>query len=159
MKILALDQSTNVNGYSIWNNDELSAFGHFKSQGEKSILKMEDIYLQIKELIKNNAPDYVVIEGVQFQKNYKVYSILSQLQGMLFSLFFQEDTPFFVVEPTSWKSFSKLNLKNKREEQKKEAIETVKNLFGKVVTEDEADAILLGRYACSFVKEIKDEKN
>lgn len=155
MKILALDQSTNVNGYSIWENAQLKDFGHFKTEDKDKVLKMADVGTAVKELINKHSPDYAIIEGVQFQKNYKVYSTLSQLQGFLFAIFMQVEQPFIVIEPTSWKSFSEINLRNKREAQKAEAIQIVKTLFGEDVTEDEADAILMGRYAYNFVEEIK----
>ena len=76
MKIICLDQSTKVTGYSIWKNKELHSYGTLDAdpKEKKPIERMYQMYFKIKELIDDIKPDFVVIEGVQFQNNYKTYS-------------------------------------------------------------------------------------
>lgn len=154
MKILALDQATKTTGYSVWNDDTLLKHGVIEVGNNKfdTITRMIELQKKIEEILISEEINSVAIEGVQYQQNQKVYSTLSQLQGVLFSLFFFQKKPFFIIEPSSWKSFAQIKSR-KRKEQKLEAIKIVKERYMEDVTEDEADAILLGSYAVTFIKE------
>lgn len=116
---------------------------------------MRKMYFAVKQIIDIEKPDFVVIEAVQYQKNMRVFSQLSQLQGVLFSLFFELDIGFTIIEATAWKSFCKIS-GQKREEQKANTIQMVKDTYGIEVTEDEADAIGIGRWAVNnILKEVE----
>lgn len=104
---------------------------------------MYNMYFEVKELIDIVKPEYVCLEAVQFQNNYNTYSQLSQLQGVIFSILFEEDLPFVLIEPTAWRKFCKITGK-KRIEQKASTIQFVKENYGRDVTEDEADSIGIG---------------
>lgn len=145
IRILALDQSTKITGYSVWYDKKLIHYGTVNSNIEENnpLDRMYNMYFEVKELIDIVKPEYVCLEAVQFQNNYNTYSQLSQLQGVIFSILFEEDLPFVLIEPTAWRKFCKITGK-KRIEQKASTIQFVKENYGRDVTEDEADSIGIG---------------
>lgn len=153
MKILCLDQATQLSGYSIWIDKKLITYGVLEvDPKEKNIIErmklMSDLVIQLIQLEK---PNYIVIEDTQLQNNTKTYQQLSQFQGVLMAYFFNIDIGFTVVKPSEWKSYCKIKGR-KREEQKKNTIAFVKDRFGFDVSEDEADAIGIGVWAMSQIK-------
>lgn len=72
---------------------------------------------------------------------------LAQLQGALVIAVKEElNTDPELILASTWKSFNKIKGRG-RVEQKRNAQERVKELFDIKVTQDEADAILIGRNA------------
>ena len=154
MRVLCLDQATKVSGYSVWDNGKLVKYGHISSDVRENnpFLRMRIMGNKIVELLKKYSPDYVGIEGVVFQRNYCTYSQLSQMQGVIFEILFENEIDFTVIEASAWKSFCGIKGK-KRVEQKLNTIKMVKEKFGLDVTEDEADAIGIGMAVCNRVEE------
>jgi Holliday junction resolvasome RuvABC endonuclease subunit len=146
MRILSLDQSTTITGFSIWEDKILATYGTITSKEKDIIERLSEIYSEIKSLIQQHRPDFVVLEGVQFQSNQKTYNQLSQLQGVIFSILFEEDIGFCIVEPSVWRKYSDIKGR-KRVEQKLSAIDKVKQQFSLDVNEDVAESILIGVWA------------
>ena len=115
------------------------------------------MYFLIRDLLRQRSPDFVVLEGVQFQNNYKTYSQLSQMQGIVFSILFELDIGFCIIEPNSWRKFVDVKGR-KRVEQKAAAIEKVKEVFGIDAEEDVAEAICIGLWGVNNVGK-KEGKN
>lgn len=148
IKILAIDQSTKISGYSVWKNKKLIEYGFLETNKKEDnpIERMKQMYDEFLLLIDKIKPDFVVFEDTQFQNNYSTYKILSQLQGVLMAILFERGIGFQIIQPTAWKSAT--NVKGrKRIEQKSSAIQTVKSKYNLNVSEDEADAILIGTWA------------
>lgn len=148
MRFCCLDQSTKITGYSIWDDGKLINYGTVSAPEDlEPIDRICVMYEKVKALIDEVNPDYVCIEDTQFQKNQNVYKRLSQMQGLVFAILVDKDIGFCIVEPSSWKSYAGIKSR-KREEQKKETIEFVKNEYKiKKPTEDEADSIAIGHWA------------
>lgn len=108
------------------------------------------MYDNIKRCLEKNNPDFVVFENVQFQKNYGTFQQLSQLQGLIMALLFERNIAFQYIEATAWRAFCGIKGR-KRVEQKVNAIQMVKDKFNLSVSEDEADAILLGNFAVNKI--------
>jgi Holliday junction resolvasome RuvABC endonuclease subunit len=115
------------------------------------IERMRQMYIMIKSATEEIKPDFVVLEGVQFQQNYRTYSQLSQLQGVLFSILFELDIGFVICESTAWKKHIGVQGR-KRDEQKLSTIQIIKERFGIVAEEDIADAIGLGCWSVDNIK-------
>lgn len=152
IRILALDQSTKITGFSVWENKKLVGYGLLNSNVKENnpLERMRIMGDLISEKIEELQPNVVIIEGVQFQNNYRTYSQLSQMQGVIFNILFTRDIAFRLIEPTAWKSYSKIKGK-KRVEQKENTILMVRNKFGINVSEDEADAIGIGIWAINNI--------
>lgn len=91
---------------------------------------------------KYGSFDIVVIEELKVLKNQKVLAMLGIIQGMVIRECFNSQVEF--IPPTMWRKPYGLN--GKREEAKKKAIQYCKDKGVEVNTDDEAEAILLGKY-------------
>lgn len=153
IKILNLDQSTKITGYSIFIDDNLDTYGLLKSnEKEKNpIERMKEMNDKLIALIKNVNPDYIVFEQVQFQNNYGTFQQLSQLQGVIMAYLFKINIGFNLIEPTAWKSCCGIKGR-KRIEQKANTQKFVKEKYKVDVSEDEADAIGIGYWAIHNLK-------
>lgn len=149
--VLALDQSTTSTGFAVFMDSNLKKSGYFKPQGElfQRINKTKEY---IKELIQNNDIDYVFIEDIQYQKNQRTYKILANLQGVIINLLLELNVKFEIIPPSRWKSWNGIKGR-KREQQKRNTIKKVKEIYGKEALEDEADAICLGLYALHLLEQ------
>lgn len=99
-------------------------------------------------------PDEVVFEDIQLQKfdsedeqeSVLTYKKLAHLQGVLVNYVFEINLPFRIVPPATWRKYSEIKGKY-RTDKKKNAQLKIKKLYDVNVTQDEADAILIGRWA------------
>lgn len=150
-----MDQATKISGYSIFEDKNLITYGILEvDQKEKNYVeRIKQMNGKIIQLINDNNPDFVVFEDVQFQRNYQTYQFLSQLQGVIMANLFDLNLGFQIIEPSGWKSFCGIKGK-KREEQKKNTQEFVKNKYGIDVSEDEADAIGIGIWAINKIRTV-----
>ena len=152
MIVLALDQSTKHTGYSLFDGDMLVRSGVLDVGKELPIYeRMNRMRRMITDLIRQLNPDMLVFEQVQYQSNQKVYSQLSQLQGFVMCVAFDENLPFYIVEPVVWKSYAKIHGR-KRAEQKADTVAKAEELFHVGVSEDEADAIFIGYWAANNIE-------
>jgi len=150
--ILSFDQSTKITGYSLFSNSKLIYYGTLQSDlcEKNPIERMKQMYENIKECIIKHNPDFVVFEDTQFQNNFSTFQQLSQMQGILLALLFEKNIGFLIIQPTAWKSFCGVKGK-KRQQQKDSAIQIVRDKFNLSVSEDEADAILIGFWAINKI--------
>lgn len=154
-KILTLDQSTKITGYSIFKNKKLDTYGLLNANADEKnpIERMKEMNDKIIALIENVKPDYIVFEQVQFQNNYGTFQQLSRLQGIIMAYLFHIDIGFNLIEPTAWKSCCGIKGR-KRVEQKANTQKFVLEKYNVDVSEDEADAIGIGYWAISNLKTI-----
>lgn len=74
------------------------------------------------------------------------YKKLAHLQGVLANYFYEKGIKFRVAAPATWRTHS--DVKGRfRNDKKKNAQLKVKKFYDISVSEDEADAILIGRWA------------
>ena len=144
-----LDQSTKKSGYSVWRNNKLIDHGVLDSNiKENDYLKRIQVMSGLIEtLVDKYKPNYVVIEGVQYQSNQNTYHQLSVNQGAIIKMLFDRSIEFSIVPVNTWRSYNEIKGNKKREEQKLAAIALVKKLYDIDATDDECEAILIGRYA------------
>lgn len=151
MNWISIDQATRKTGIAYWKDNELVKVGLI-SKNEKDFGKRLN---QIKESIFNEIISFqaekIVIEGIQLESiedqskdiSVETFRKLAMLQGILISLFVELGVQYEIIPPSVWKS--KVNIfYNKRKDQKKAAIRVVKELLNLDVSEDIADAILIG---------------
>lgn len=168
MNILALDQSTIITGYALFNNEsgQLIDHGSIKFSKNKNsnpierILKLSNWF---DEYLLNNEVDFVVMEDIQLQNEAKykqeekyiqtheepsavsipTFKVLSKLMGVLEVSCVAYDIKYKIIKPTEWRHI--LNIKGSiREELKQKSIEYVKNNFNIELQVDEAEAICIG---------------
>ena len=148
MIILALDQATVNTAYSVWVNSKLITHGKVtadeKIKDYRRSLQMVDL---VMEKVDEYKPDLVVLEGAFSNGNIKTFGMLSCLRGMTMERLKDEGYKFEIVEPITWKSFSKI--KGKRPEQKKQSVFLAEKTFGIELFNDDdiADSINIGCWA------------
>lgn len=145
-----------MTGFSLWNKGELIEYGSLVAdKKEKDIMeRMSQMYFKIKDLLEKSKPDFVVLEGVQYQNSFKTLMQLSQLQGIIISLLFERNIGYVLIEPTAWKAFMKITGR-KRVDQKASAIQKVKELFNIDAEEDVAEAVLIGSWGVASIYQTK----
>jgi Holliday junction resolvasome RuvABC endonuclease subunit len=155
-KILALDQSTRITGWSIITEKGIKSHGKLVVSDTNAPIqeRFEEMFNLISELIDKTKPAFVVFEGTQYQNNAGAFGSLSKLQGLIMALLFLRNIGYFIVEPTCWKSYCHIEGR-RREQQKSNTKKFVAEKYGLIVSEDEADAIGIATWA---INNIKSEK-
>lgn len=149
VNLIAFDQSTTATGWAVMemSSAKIVGYGVIRPTGVTN----ERIRITIKKcmtLCKKFDVAFVYIEGIQVQRNPKVYEILAKLEGTLEICL--EEKGYFVniVKAAEWRK--RVGIKNrKRAEVKAEAIEMVKDLYELEPTEDECEAILFAKAFCA----------
>lgn len=154
-RILAFDQATNISGWAVFDNTELIQCGSIKMNQATSIEKIEGTRQWIASMIDMWNPDRVVIEDIQLQQfgaknsnnieGVTTYKVLAQLQGVLLNYFFINNIQYDVVHAATWRKFCGVKGRT-RADKKKSAQLLVKEWYDAYVTQDEADAICIGKY-------------
>ena len=137
----------------MFDNKELVAYGKLEvDKKEKNIIeRMKQMISLIKLKINEHKPDFIVFEDTQFQKSYKTYQELSQMQGVLMNVLFDLDIGFEIVSPGTWRSYSKIKGR-KRIEQKLNTIQMIKDKYNLELSEDICDAIGIGLWSINKIK-------
>lgn len=156
MKLLALDQSSRITGFSIWEDDELVKsgtidIGSISDLGER----LNHLRNWVINLIEDNDIDYFAFEDIQLQgnvaNNVKTFKTLAEVFGVMHELSVNLQIPYEAVLASSWKSSLGIKGRN-RAEQKRNAQTFVLNKYNLKVTQDEADAICIGAYIAKNAK-------
>jgi Holliday junction resolvasome RuvABC endonuclease subunit len=152
MIYLAIDQSSNVSGYSVWQNEELVEWGKVQFEGEfiSRVIELKNwMFSKIEEYEEEEVE--VIIEEIQEQANAQTFKKLAMLQGALLVSLEEAEIKYHLVYATQWKSFVHIKSQG-RAEQKRDAQKYVLEKYGKKVTQDEADAICMGEYIVFGIK-------
>lgn len=145
--ILALDVSTTSTGYAIYVGDKLTKYGYVKPTGKDWLVRVRKMADKVTELDEEYSTDIVVIEDTFFLKNIKTVKKLCLAQGILLGQLPKAN--LIQVFPNTWKKHFGLGKgKATRDEQKQTSISVAETMFliGHGINDDEADAILMGRY-------------
>ena len=149
--IIALDQSTQLTGYAIFQDKDLIAHGVFSPSGdyEHRIVKLRQWLLDKLEPLKPNIEVY--FEDIQLQDlgggsiGITTFKKLAHVQGALIVTCIDEDVPYTIVPAATWRKTC--GVKGRvRSEYKPAAQAHVLEKYGIQATEDEADAICIGEH-------------
>ena len=149
--IIALDQSTQLTGYAIFQDKDLIAHGVFSPSGdyEHRIVKLRQWLLDKLELLKPNVEVY--FEDIQLQDlgggsiGITTFKKLAHVQGALIVTCIEENIPYTIVPAATWRKTC--GVKGRvRSEYKPAAQAHVLEKYGIQATEDEADAICIGEH-------------
>ena len=161
IRVLGLDAATGITGYSIFDNDILVNYGTYKA--DKSLPTEERINNVKKWLaaaLEEWQPDYVGIENIQLESygrdktsfQVKTYNALARLQGVLLDTCFEACIDSDLVYAVEWRKYCGVGEGTGRENKKKQAQDKVKLWYGQDCTQDEADAICIGKYFVHYLK-------
>ena len=147
LKLIAFDQSTRATGFCIMEMGTARIIESgvvIPNKNDETIDRITYTIKRCLNLVRTNEVAFVFIEGVQIQRNPKVYEILAKLAGSLEIMLYESGYLVNVVKASEWRK--RVGIKGrKRADVKKEAIEMVKELYELEPTEDECEAILMAR--------------
>ena len=145
MKVLALDQSSKITGYAIFEDEKLINYGHFTCAQTDLGLRLLNIRKNIQNLIEQNNIQQLIIEDIQLQgnvvNNVATFKTLAEVRGVIYELAAEMDIKIESVYASTWKSSLGIKSSVRKDCQLK-----INKLFNIVPTEDEADAICIGQY-------------
>lgn len=155
-RILALDQATKISGYSIYDGAQLIKYGTHAAYGDKQEEKLSDIRGWLINMINIWQPDFIGLEGIQFQENLQggqrmgvtTFEALARLQGVIMVTCKEMEVPFEIYPTNTWRQGCGVKGKT-RSEKKRSMQKLAKEWFDITVTEDEADAIGIGKHTAN----------
>ena len=157
-RTLALDQASKVTGYAIFDDTKLVKYGTFSTSSNEDIERFAMIKAWLLSMIASWNPDYIGIEGIQFQEEgsgqkmgVTVFQTLARLQGVLMMTCHEANVPFEVCPTNTWRH--SCGVKGKTRTDKKRSMQLLVNQWYNIkVTEDEADAIGIGRHLVNYIQ-------
>lgn len=152
-RILALDQSSHVTGYTIMDDGKVVKYGTFSTDLNDEIARINRIKMWLLSMIENWKPDFIGIEGIQYQDNVAggakmgitVFQTLARLQGVLLELCFEKNIPYDIVPTNTWRHYCGVK-GTKRVDRKRSMQLLVKNWYDISVSDDIADSIGIAKY-------------
>ena len=107
-------------------------------------------------MIENWQPDCIALEGIQFQEessgqkmSVTVFQALARLQGILMETCFDRKIKYVVCPTNTWRHHC--GVKGRTRADKKRSMQLLaKKWYDITVSDDEADAIGIGKYAASL---------
>lgn len=148
-RTLALDQSSRATGWSVYDDKELVGYGVFNAKKGTPLGRIVDLCDWLVSMINNWKPDLLGIEETQYNGNFvgghNVFKLLSQVMGAIMITSVREKVRIETVLIPTWRSHCGVK-GNKRPEQKRSAQLLVKRWHDISVTDDESDAICIGKY-------------
>ena len=147
-KILALDQSSRVTGWAVFDGKELIKYGKFEFDSSVPIAKrLCKIRLEIKNLIEIHNIDELVLEDIQLQNNVinnvQTFKTLAEVFGVITEYCEEINLPWSAVLASSWKHT--LGIKGAdRTAQKRNAQQYIVDTYGVKPIQDICDAICIG---------------
>lgn len=156
-RVLGLDQATKISGFSIYEDGKLIKYGTFKADGFNTIDRDASIRNWLVNIIKSWQIDYVGLEGIQMQDNLEggarmgvtTFEALARLQGILMITLYDLKIPFEVIHTSIWRQHCGVKGKSRADKKKSMRI-LAKQWYDITTTEDEADAIGIGKYAADI---------
>ena len=157
-RTLALDQASKVTGYAIFDDTKLVKYGTFVTSSDDDIERFAMIRAWLLSMLTSWHPDYIGIEGIQFQEEgsgqkmgVTVFQTLARLQGIVMMTCHDAKVPFEVCPTNTWRH--SCGVKGKTRTNKKRSMQLlVQDWYGVKVTEDEADAIGIGRHLVNYIQ-------
>lgn len=151
-RLAAIDQATKKTGYAIFEDSKLIHYGVFDAERfGAEICRINAVSHWLACLIENWQIDFVALEGIQLEKNFgvEVFASLARLQGVLLNTAYEAKIQTTVCHTATWRNYSGVKGKT-RVDRKTSMRKIVKDLYDVSVSDDESDAIGIGRYALSI---------
>lgn len=157
-RIVGFDNASHNMGVAIFDNGKLVYYDLMQFDTGTTLQRLNKIRdLLEKQIIPLWEPDFVQFEGVQHQNSYATYDVLVKLHGLFELACDRFGIPFSSNRSSEWRGHHGINRKN-RALDKAAAIQKVKEMYGIVVGDDVAEAILIAKFRSDLdnKKDLKD---
>ena len=150
MRTLALDQSSHITGWAVFEDKTLLEYGKFELTNSDLGVRLKQIRERVDKMVKEYTIDKVVMEDVQYQQNVannvQTFKTLAEILGVLYEYATAAGLDHEIVLAGTWKKFLGIKGRN-RAEQKRNAQDYIVNNYQIKPTQDECDAICIGLWA------------
>ena len=156
-RVLGLDQATHISGFSIFDDKELVLHGVLEVYEDNEIERDNHIKQWLISIIESWSIDMVALEDIQLQQfnnrdvGITTFKILARLQGILMECCYEMGVDYVLCPPATWRAHCKVKGRTKADKKKSMQL-IVKELFDISVSNDEADAIGIGKYVAETKK-------
>lgn len=151
-KLLALDQSSKVTGYTVLDGDKIIQVSHFECIGDDVGDRLCQFRKKIIALIEQYDIEEIAFEDIQLQDvngnketGIKTFKVLAEVFGVMHELCCEIKMPYTAILPIKWKAHFKIAGKGRTQE-KKMSQAYAKKVCGIQCTEDEADSLCIALY-------------
>lgn len=151
-RTLALDQATHITGWAIFDDAKLVGYGAFTAPEGDDVERFAAIKGWLLSMIQNWRPDFIAIEGIQYQDEgngqkmgVTVFQTLARLQGVLMLVCHEAKVPFEICPTNTWRHDCGVKGRS-RTDRKRSMQMLVKQWYDISVSDDESDAIGIGHY-------------
>lgn len=146
--VLALDQSSRVTGWAVFEGSKILDYGKFEVSASTPVEKrLIQIKNHVSDLIDRFEIDEVVLEDIQMQanvvNNVVTFKTLAWVQSVILVLCAEMSIPATLVLASSWKHTLGIKGAN-RAAQKKNAQQYVLDNYNIKAIQDTVDAICIG---------------
>lgn len=159
MRVVSIDASTKCTGIALFIDSEYKEHTLIDLHTVKNTdIRLKRMMQEIKKVLNEYKPDLIVMEECLLKVNVAAVKLLSYVAGAIISWSVDNDVEFIFKLPTEWRATIKIvqGPKVTRDQLKQEAMDMVKEKFGLEVSDDIAEAILLG-YSMFYKEEIENE--
>lgn len=148
MVILGIDSSTTSTGWAVidtkFDNElRLIDYGVIKPKQDETIDRIIYISNELKEVLRNFRPEFVVIEEMNVTRNMKTIRALSGLITAIEVMLRNRQALYVKLTPSQWRKSVGIQCKNDRNTLKQASVEYVREHYSENVNDDEADAICI----------------
>lgn len=154
-RVLALDQSSHKTGYAVYDGDELIAYGVYESTKLEPLDRIKALCEWLDSMIANWQPDEVGFEEPQYNpgdsatkdevRAHDTFKLLAQIMGALIITSIRAKCKVSTVLIPTWRHHCGVKGRY-RADQKRSAQMLVKQWHDILVSDDESDAICMGKY-------------
>lgn len=145
-RIIAIDQASQKLGISVYDDGKLVHYHLVEVTGSLSA-RLQKIYKFLKEVIITQwQPNYLVFEDIQYQDNAVTHKTLGMVMGICILAAEQAQIEHTEILNKVWQSEFSIG-GSSRVVQKTNVMKRVEEYYGIQVSDDVADAILMGQYA------------
>lgn len=166
MTLFGIDASTTSTGLSVFIDSNLFKYYRICGNDKNVYNRIQNISNSLSKYFELYSPQYVFIEDVPLSNaiNRRVAEKLLLLQGCILYLSQRYNCEFVQIPPLKWRKISGVVCKNKREEQKKCAIDLVSRNYNldfvwtskedddKNGYSDICESILIGKAGISIIE-------
>lgn len=149
--LMGIDSSTKATGISVYVEGKLHTQELIKADSTDSEDRMKKMIDGVYESMRYHEPDIVAIETPTVCRNQQTQRQLTMVFGAIYGFCVDNNIFFKAYRPSEWRKYWKDDvMPRKRAELKEWAIKKVKNEYDKEVSDDVAEAILIGG---AYIKE------
>ena len=145
MKVLALDASSTITGWSVFEDGKYIKSGYIDLKKDKnSEHRLYEMASKIADLISYFKPHKIILEDTYSSPNVSTLKTLANLAGAIKFYCYLHEIEVEMIMPSVWRKYLKIQEKGaKRNELKNKALNLVNEQLGLLLEEDQAEAVCI----------------